>query len=141
MTEKTRQCSAVIDMEKVQATARLSLVERLKSADYCHFVFDQIGWDAAKRIEELEAPCRALLAWLEGEQSGPDYGSQTRDTHPEGEKIWEEWWNRQLRLCDEAEQLARAALSKRDTANGEVDPVKERAAADRLANALSPIFK
>lgn len=56
------------------------------------------------------AAARAILAWLESEKAGPDYGSQTRDTHPDGERIWREWWERQLRLCDASERLAREAV-------------------------------
>lgn len=54
--------------------------------------------------------CRALAAWLEGEKSGPDYGDQSRETHPEGERIWSEWWGRQLRMCKQAQLLAIQAI-------------------------------
>ena len=61
--------------------------------------------------EMLEA-CRTMLAWFESEKSGPDYGTQGRKTHPDGERIWREWWERQLKLCDDAERLSRAAIAK-----------------------------
>ena len=56
--------------------------------------------------------CRALIEWFDKEKEGPDYGGKTRDTHPEGQKIWGEWYNEQLDLCDRAEHLARKALEE-----------------------------
>ena len=58
------------------------------------------------------AACRTFVAWLDAESAGPDYGSMARDTHPEGERIWREWWGRNLRLCGEAQQMGRAAIAK-----------------------------
>jgi hypothetical protein len=51
------------------------------------------------------------VAWFEDERKGPDYGSLTRDTHPDGERIWSQWWDRQQRLCGSSEAAARRALS------------------------------
>ncbi len=59
----------------------------------------------------LEA-CRMMIAWNDAEEAGPDYGSQTRDTHPDGEQIWQRWWDDQLRLCARAFDTARAAIAK-----------------------------
>lgn len=39
-------------------------------------------------LEEAAEACRALVAWDESEKNGPDYGSLTRTTHPQGELIW-----------------------------------------------------
>ena len=58
----------------------------------------------------LERACRSLIAWFDAENTGPDYGSLTRNTHPDGEAIWSAWWNGQQRLCERAETEARAAL-------------------------------
>ena len=55
---------------------------------------------------------RAFVAWLETEDRGPDYGSLSRDTHPQGEQIWREWWERNQTLCDEALELGRAAADR-----------------------------
>ena len=63
--------------------------------------------------------CRALIAWFDAEKAGPDYGSQSRDTHPDGEQIWKAWWNNQTRLCERAEDLARAALAQARKDGGE----------------------
>jgi hypothetical protein len=52
------------------------------------------------------------LEWIEKEHAGPQYGDLTRDTHPLGEAIWQQWWNEQLDLCAETERLCRAALAK-----------------------------
>ena len=54
--------------------------------------------------------CRKLVAWDDGEKAGPDYGTLTRDTHPQGEKIWSEWWERQQEICDASFKAARAFL-------------------------------
>lgn len=56
------------------------------------------------------------LAWIEAEKAGPDYGSQTRDTHPDGERIWSEWWEGQLRLCERTEAACRKAIAAIDNA-------------------------
>lgn len=61
---------------------------------------------------DLGEACGYIVAWLESEDKGPDYGELTRDTHPEGERIWREWWNEQLELCDKALTFSRAALAK-----------------------------
>ncbi|MEK9751609.1 MAG: hypothetical protein VW338_00135 [Rhodospirillaceae bacterium] len=61
---------------------------------------------------ELLAAARAMIAWGDAEKTGPDYGSQTRDTHPDGEKIWRLWWDNQTALCERAFDTARAALAK-----------------------------
>ncbi|MBN7763834.1 hypothetical protein JYP52_22095 [Nitratireductor aquibiodomus] len=61
--------------------------------------------------EMLEA-LRLHKAWSDSENSGPDYGGQTRDTHPDGERIWRAWWNNQLDLCDRAQKATEAAISK-----------------------------
>ena len=66
----------------------------------------------ASHHKELVEANRTILAWFESEKAGPDYGSQDRKTHPEGERIWKEWWERQLRLCEESEAQARAVLAK-----------------------------
>ena len=51
-------------------------------------------------------------AWSDSESSGPDYGGQSRDTHPDGERIWRSWWNNQLDLCDRATRATAAAIAK-----------------------------
>lgn len=61
-----------------------------------------------------EAACKDLIAWFEAERGSPNYGSLTRDTHPEGEMIWREWYERNMRLCDRAEASARRALGLRE---------------------------
>jgi hypothetical protein len=50
-------------------------------------------------------------AWLDHEDRSPDYGEFTRETHPEGERIWREWWQLGLDLCRQAQDKARAALA------------------------------
>lgn len=68
-------------------------------------------WDAqARRIAELEAALRLHKAWADSEDAGPDYGGQTRDTHPDGERIWRNWWNWNLDLCARAQAATDAAL-------------------------------
>lgn len=68
------------------------------------------------RVERGEEAVRAFVAWLDAENSRPDYGTQTRDTHPEGEHIWQEWWKRNQRLCREAQDKGRAFLASIDAA-------------------------
>jgi hypothetical protein len=69
----------------------------------------EISQEAAR---EMLAACRAFVAWLDAEDTLPSYGSLTRDTHPEGERIFMEWWQRNLRLCKEAQAAGRAAIAK-----------------------------
>jgi len=59
----------------------------------------------------LEA-LRLHKAWSDSERAGPDYGGQTRDTHPCGEAIWRAWWDFQLDICERAQKATDAALSK-----------------------------
>ena len=68
--------------------------------------------DPETTIPELVEACRNLCAWWDGEHAGPNYGSQNRDTHPDGEAIWNEWWNRNQMLCSTTHELVRAVLAK-----------------------------
>lgn len=61
---------------------------------------------------DSETAVRAFVAWLDAEDGAPDYGSLTRDTHPEGERIWHEWYERNLRLCKNAQELGRAVIAR-----------------------------
>ena len=65
----------------------------------------------AERIAELEAALRLHQAWSDSEDSGPNYGGQTRDTHPDGERIWRQWWEGNLDLCARAQEATRAAIA------------------------------
>jgi hypothetical protein len=67
--------------------------------------------EAASAREMLEA-LRLHKAWSDSERAGPDYGGQTRDTHPDGELIWRAWWNNQLDLCRRAQTATDAAIAK-----------------------------
>jgi len=61
---------------------------------------------------DMLAALRLHMAWADSERAGPDYGGQTRDTHPDGEKIWSAWWGNQLDLCSRAEAATEAAIAK-----------------------------
>ena len=66
---------------------------------------------------------RLHKAWSDGEKTGPDYGGQTRDTHPDGERIWRLWWDNQLSLCDRAVSATDEALGIIEKLGG-MDPRK-----------------
>ena len=51
----------------------------------------------------------AFVAWLEHEDAGPAFNGHGRDT-PEGQRIWQAWWDRSLLLCDMALAKGRAAV-------------------------------
>ena len=51
------------------------------------------------------------IEWIDKESAGPNYQGLTRDTHPNGEAIWRQWWDEQLELCAETERLCRAAIA------------------------------
>jgi hypothetical protein len=59
----------------------------------------------------LEA-LRLHKAWSDSEDRGPDYGGQSRDTHPDGEAIWSRWWHYNLDLCARAQAATDAAIAK-----------------------------
>ena len=61
---------------------------------------------------DMLAALRLHKAWADSETAGPDYGGQSRATHPDGEKIWRVWWNNQLDLCDRAQSATSAAIAK-----------------------------
>ena len=75
-------------------------------------VIEQDAALAAKdaRIARLTEALRLHQAWSDSEDAGPDYGAQTRDTHPDGERIWRQWWDGNLDLCARAQEATRAAL-------------------------------
>ena len=62
---------------------------------------------AEKAIEAL----RLHQAWSDSEDAGPDYGGKSRDTHPDGERIWRQWWDGNLGLCSRAQDMTRDALA------------------------------
>lgn len=62
------------------------------------------------RIARLTEALRLHQAWSDSEDAGPDYGAQTRDTHPDGERIWRQWWDGNLDLCARAQEATRTAL-------------------------------
>lgn len=68
--------------------------------------------DLTKQRDELVAALRLHKAWADSEEAGPDYGGQTRDTHPDGERIWKAWWNNQLDLCERATAATDEALAR-----------------------------
>ena len=72
----------------------------------------------AKVNKALLDAARWHLAWIDAENAGPDYGTQTRDTHPQGEQIWRAWWDGQLELCARTEAACRAGIDQL-TANAE----------------------
>ena len=65
---------------------------------------------AEKAIEAL----RLHQAWSDSEDAGPDYGEQSRDTHPDGERIWRQWWDGNLSLCGRAQDMTREAIAAWD---------------------------
>ena len=69
-----------------------------------------------QRIAELEAALRLHKAWFDSESAGPNYGGQTRATHPHGERIWRQWWDGNLDLCDRAQRATDAALQADEAA-------------------------
>jgi hypothetical protein len=67
---------------------------------------------ADDRLRLAEDACRKLVAWDDGEKAGPDYGTLERDTHPQGEKIWGDWWENQQEICHMSFNAARAFLER-----------------------------
>jgi hypothetical protein len=61
---------------------------------------------------DMLAALRLHQAWTDSERTGPNYGEQTRDTHPNGEEIWRIWWQGNLDLCDRANSATLAAIAK-----------------------------
>lgn len=74
-------------------------------------VSEDIARLIAAAPDMLEA-LRLHQAWTDSEAAGPDYGGQSRDTHPDGEKIWRAWFDGNLDLCDRATSATRAAIAK-----------------------------
>ena len=66
--------------------------------------------DMSMKMRRIEAALRLHKAWSDSEKTGPDYGGQSRDTHPDGERIWRLWWDSQLDLCDRATRATDEAL-------------------------------
>ena len=57
----------------------------------------------------LEA-CQTFAEWLRREDEGLPAGI-VRDT-PEGEQQWRIWWDENLRICNLAQERARAAIAR-----------------------------
>jgi hypothetical protein len=65
---------------------------------------------AISQMDEMTQALRLHQAWSDSESAGPDYGGQSRDTHPDGERIWRDWWDNQLDLCARATTATTNAL-------------------------------
>jgi hypothetical protein len=61
---------------------------------------------------EMYEALKTFMAWMAADAASPDYHGLTRDTHPQGERIWRSWWNANLALCGQAQELGAAALAK-----------------------------
>jgi hypothetical protein len=90
-------------------------IARLQSAEHIDGIAkDELIANArliAAAPDMLEA-LRLHQAWADSERTGPDYGEQTRDTHPNGEEIWRIWWRGNLDLCDRANSATLAVIAK-----------------------------
>jgi len=60
-------------------------------------------------LDRLREAVGAFTAWLAAEDSKPNYNGHPRET-PEGQRIWREWWDNNLRLCAEALRLGSALM-------------------------------
>lgn len=58
----------------------------------------------------LEA-CQTFSEWLRREDAGFDHKTHNRET-PQGEAAWRVWFYGNLRICDLAQEQARAAIAK-----------------------------
>jgi len=69
--------------------------------------------ELSKRCERLTAAVEAFVAWLDREEAGGE-GQPWREMRgtPEGDASWREWYSENLRLCDLAQTLGRAALEQ-----------------------------
>lgn len=68
--------------------------------------------DLIAAAPDLLEALRLHQAWADSERAGPDYGGQTRDAHPDGERIWRQWWEGTLSLCDRANAATASAIAK-----------------------------
>lgn len=84
-------------------------------ADPAPLAFAQAIRRAIYQLGEMGNALRLHQAWSDSERAGPDYGNQTRDTHPDGERIWRDWWNNQLDLCARASTATAAAISNAES--------------------------
>lgn len=96
--------------EVMEGGAGGQLVARTPARLYNKHAHDDARLLAA--APELYEALALYKAWADSECAGPDYGGQTRDTHPDGQKIWQAWWDNQLDLCDRASRATDAALLK-----------------------------
>ena len=61
--------------------------------------------------EKLAEAARLHKAWATREDEGPNYHGMNRDTHPDGEAIWREWWDGNVLLCGRAQAQTDDALA------------------------------
>lgn len=59
---------------------------------------------------ELLEACQTFTEWLRREEAG--FPAGVRFNAPDGEAKWREWFYENLRLCDLAQEQARAAIAK-----------------------------
>ena len=71
---------------------------------------DVINHLVAQNKRLLKA-CELFLGWLSNEDTGPQYPEGITRKSEEGELIWREWWDRNLRLCAASQDAARDAIA------------------------------
>jgi hypothetical protein len=104
--------TAPVDVPAVIATARLHLQIAATYTDMGGFRETASTLDGVSAtVAELIKACQTFSEWLDREERGgkeqPWFGK--RDT-PEGETLWREWYDENLRLCGLSQERARAAL-------------------------------
>jgi hypothetical protein len=105
----------VAEIEQPRSVKYRGAVTRMQSAEHIYGIGREELIANARLIaaapDMLEA-LRLHQAWADSERTGPDYGEQTRDTHPNGEEIWRRWWYGNLDLCDRANSATLAVIAK-----------------------------
>lgn len=96
--------------EKAEADIRRLTTENNRIEMACFNQGQQIS-RLTERVKLMTGALRLHQAWTDSEESGPDYGEQSRATHPDGERIWRRWWDSNLSLCARAQEETRAALA------------------------------
>lgn len=95
------------------------LFEMVKSATDASMASFKAGFDSgleAGRREvnrDLLEACKTFAEWLRREEAGStDQPWHNKRDTPEGERLWREWYDENLRICALAQEQVHAALAQ-----------------------------
>ena len=103
------ECSAFNQNDSRDPTCERQNQANASRAVACVNALAGLNPEAVKDVVEA---CKTFLAWLDREDSSPEYPTGVDRSSPQGDAIWREWFDTNVAICRLAQEQARAALAR-----------------------------